>query len=79
MKTISYQQYLTFLQSFGLLLNHETGGSQPNGPIDYKLESLGEAHMLLAAGADPILFLEPEMFLETVHTTESSLQVKLFN
>ncbi len=79
LNTISSQQYLSFLGSFGLSLSNETGGSNPLNLADYTLHALGDAMTLTFADGDPILFLEPELFFETIRSTESSLGVKLFN
>lgn len=79
MKTISSQQYLSFLGSFGLSVTDDTGGQQIASATDCDLSLVGELPTLSIAGGDPIVFLNAELFLYTIKATENSLKVRLFN
>lgn len=79
MKTITFDQYLSFLNSFGLSISESSGGHQPTN-IRVNTVDLTDTHPILNLhGGAPIVFMEPELFLLTISATETSLQIKLFH
>ena len=79
MKAITSGQYLSFLQSFGLTLTNTTGGNQPVTSDRYRIAKEAGLHTLIVGHDAPIVFLEPDLFINTVKATEASLKVQLFN
>jgi hypothetical protein len=78
MKSITSDQYLAFLKTFGLSLSISSGGSQPYTVNRCTVAQKGEMYTLSIDSGPDIIFLEPELFISTVNATEASLQVQLF-
>ena len=67
------------LKEYGLLLDDHTGGNLKKVGIGTEIKKAGSVYKLKSLAGMEISTISTEEFLETLHKTEETLNIKLFN